>query len=212
MDQRKTGKFIAQIRKEKGLTQRELAQKLLISDKTVSKWECGNGLPEVALMSPLCEVLEITVNELLAGERLFGSAYQKKAEENIMSLIREREESKFRLIISILVAVLAIVPNCLLIVLSEYAALPLWANIVLKVVALVFLFGGIFIAGALEMRRAVFECKQCKKRFIPTKTAYIMSLHMNYTRRLKCPHCGKRSWCKRKLSFDGEAEEEKKEG
>ena len=212
MDQRKTGKFIAQIRKEKGLTQRELAEKLLISDKTVSKWECGNGLPEVALMSPLCEVLEITVNELLAGERLFGSAYQKKAEENIMSLIKEREESKFRLIVSILVVVLAIVPNCLLIAVSEYVALPLWANISLKVVGLVFLFGGIFIAAALEMRRAIFACGKCKKRFIPKKMAYIMAPHLNFTRLLKCPHCGKRSWCKRKFSLDEEAEEEKKEG
>ena len=69
MDQLKTGKFIAEMRKSKGLTQKQLADALLISDKTVSKWECGNGLPEVSLMLPLCEILGITVNELITGKR-----------------------------------------------------------------------------------------------------------------------------------------------
>ena len=62
MDQIKIGKFIAQMRKEKKLTQRNLADELCISDKTISKWECGKGLPEVSLMLPLCEILEISVN------------------------------------------------------------------------------------------------------------------------------------------------------
>ncbi|MDE7084364.1 MAG: helix-turn-helix domain-containing protein [Clostridia bacterium] len=70
MNQIETGKFIKTARKEKSLTQRELAEKLNISEKTVSKWETGNGLPEVSLMLPLCKILDITVNELLSGERL----------------------------------------------------------------------------------------------------------------------------------------------
>ena len=77
MDQLKIGKFIARTRKEKGLTQKQLADALLISDKTVSKWECGNGIPEVSLMMPLCETLGITVNELLSAKRLSTSDYQK---------------------------------------------------------------------------------------------------------------------------------------
>lgn len=85
MDQLKIGKFIAQMRKEQSLTQRQLADMIGISDKTVSKWEAGNGLPEVSLMIPLCNSLHINVNELLSGERLADSEYQKKAEENIMS-------------------------------------------------------------------------------------------------------------------------------
>ena len=70
MDQIRIGRFIAQCRKTGGLTQRQLADGLGISDKTVSKWECGNGLPEVSLMLPLCEALGITVNDLLSGERV----------------------------------------------------------------------------------------------------------------------------------------------
>lgn len=67
MDQIKTGRFIAAERKRQGRTQRQLAEALGISDKTVSKWECGNGFPEVSLLLPLCQALEVSVNELLTG-------------------------------------------------------------------------------------------------------------------------------------------------
>ena len=98
MDQIKIGKFIAEMRKQKGLTQRQLAETLLISDKTVSKWETGRGLPEVSLMMPLCEILDINVNELLSGERLAEEAYKQKAEENMMNLVKEAQESKKKII------------------------------------------------------------------------------------------------------------------
>ncbi|MCH5340015.1 MAG: helix-turn-helix transcriptional regulator [Acetatifactor sp.] len=94
MDQVKIGKFIADLRKEKGLTQRELAETVGVSDKTISKWECGNGMPEMSMLMPLCRVLGINVNELLSGERLSDDSYSRKAEENIMNLIQEKEESK----------------------------------------------------------------------------------------------------------------------
>lgn len=70
MDQKKTGQFIAALRRNRNMTQRQLAEKLDISEKTISKWECGNGLPEVTYMETLCEILGITVNELLMGERI----------------------------------------------------------------------------------------------------------------------------------------------
>ena len=92
MDQIQIGKFIAEMRKRQGLTQRQLADALSISDKTISKWECGKGLPEVSLMLPLCGILEITVNDLLTGERVPQLEYQKKAEENMMDLMKENED------------------------------------------------------------------------------------------------------------------------
>ncbi len=70
MDQKKTGQFIAALRRNRNMTQGQLAEKLDISEKTISKWECGNGLPEVTYMETLCEILGITVNELLMGERI----------------------------------------------------------------------------------------------------------------------------------------------
>ena len=83
MDQIKIGKFIAETRKAQSMTQKQLADVLSISDKTISKWECGKGLPEVSLMLPLCDVLHITVNDLLSGAKISQTDYQKKAEENL---------------------------------------------------------------------------------------------------------------------------------
>ncbi len=94
MDQKIIGKFIAEQRKEKSYSQKQLAELLGISDKTISKWECGNGLPEVSLMLPLCEILKINVNELLSGKRLSEDNYQSKAEENLASLVKEKEYPK----------------------------------------------------------------------------------------------------------------------
>ena len=94
MDQVRTGRFIAVRRKEKGLTQKQLAEKLGISDKTVSKWECGNGFPEISLLLPLCDELGITVNDLLSAELVPGEAYQEKAENNMVDMIKEREENR----------------------------------------------------------------------------------------------------------------------
>lgn len=92
MDQIKIGNFIADMRKVKNITQKQMAEQLGISDRTVSKWECGNGMPEVSMMLPLCEILDISVNELLSGERLSQNDYHNKAEENIINLVQEKEK------------------------------------------------------------------------------------------------------------------------
>ena len=94
MDQVKIGNFIADIRKEKKMTQKELAEAIGVSDKAISKWECGKGMPEVSMLMPLCQELQINVNELLSGGRLSEDSYSQKAEENIMNLMQEKEESK----------------------------------------------------------------------------------------------------------------------
>ncbi len=87
MNQEKIGKFIAALRKEQNLTQEELATKLGITAKAVSKWECGKGLPDASLMLELCKILKITVNDLLSGERVDKENYQKKLEKNIIDTI-----------------------------------------------------------------------------------------------------------------------------
>lgn len=94
MDQIKIGRFIAEMRKQQDLTQREFADILGISDKTVSKWECGNGMPEVSLMLSICEILRVNLNELFSGERLTDAVYREKAEENMMELVKEAEKVK----------------------------------------------------------------------------------------------------------------------
>lgn len=99
MNQKKIGKFIAELRKEKKYTQKEIAEKLGISEKTISKWECGNGMPEVVYMEPLCNILGITVNELLIGEYLHVPELLYKLDMSRLELMKqlEFEELKFRM-------------------------------------------------------------------------------------------------------------------
>ena len=106
MDQIKTGRFIAAERKRQGRTQRQLAEALGISDKTVSKWECGNGFPEVSLLLPLCQALEVSVNELLTGARVSDQEYRGKAEDNMVDLVRQAQENRKKLLLSVAVAAL----------------------------------------------------------------------------------------------------------
>lgn len=106
MDQKKIGSFIAKLRKEKGMTQKELAERLCVSDKTVSKWECGNSLPEITLLGTLCEALDSNVNELLSGEKIADTEYSKKAEENMMNLMADsKKNGKMEFILGVILAV-----------------------------------------------------------------------------------------------------------
>ena len=115
MNPEKTGKYIAERRKAMGMTQKELAEKIAVSDKAISKWECGNGLPDITRVKDLCIALEINVNELLSGEALSDSEYSLKAEENIMALIKDNEKQKSNNRVQYIVgAVLAPILMCLL--------------------------------------------------------------------------------------------------
>lgn len=200
MDQIKIGRFIAAIRKEQNFTQRQLAEKLNISDKTVSKWECGNGLPEVSLMLPLCDALKINVNELLSGERLSDDNYHEKAEENVMDLIREKEESKKKIILSAMVAGLTIIAALPMFIISGMLEMETWLRFLLIGIGLFVIIMGIIIACILDRDAGTFECQKCGTRFTPDMKSYIMGAHTITKRHLKCPHCGESSYCKHRLS------------
>ena len=93
MNQTEIGKFIAKCRKEKKLTQAQLAEKLNITDRAVSKWETGKSMPDSSIMLELCKILGITVNELLSGEEIDMESYEKKADENLIALKRKDENN-----------------------------------------------------------------------------------------------------------------------
>lgn len=113
MDQIKVGEFISTIRKEKQLTQKDLAEQLGVSDKTISRWETGKGLPDISTMLPLCELLDISINELVSGQKLPLDEYSQKAEENIMTLLEEnqnnKEKGKFQIILGFFILALSII-------------------------------------------------------------------------------------------------------
>ncbi|MDE6504769.1 MAG: helix-turn-helix domain-containing protein [Clostridia bacterium] len=200
MDQVKIGKFIHEMRKEQSLTQRELAEKLNISDKTVSKWETGNGLPEVGLMLPLCGALRISVNELLSGERLDEKQYYKKAEQNIMDLLREKAEAKKKIIISAIICIITVLAGVTLAVVAGLFEMQIWLRVLLIAIAVIIACAGIGLACVLDREAGVYECPNCGERFVPTLKGYIFGAHTLTKRKLKCPNCGKRGYCKKRLT------------
>lgn len=200
MDQIKIGRFIAERRKEGSYTQRQLADMLGISDKTVSKWETGNGLPDVSLMMPLCDSLHITVNELLSGQRLTDFEYKDKAEENMMSLMAERAESKKKIILSVVVCFLTLLSGVTMFVLSGALEMETWLRILLMLIGLTVVFGGIGVAVALDITAGTYECPRCGARFVPAAAAYIAGPHTITKRKLKCPDCGEISYCRKRLT------------
>jgi len=144
MDHIKTGKFIAQQRKEKEFTQKQLADKLGVSDKAVSRWECGKGFPDVSLMIPLCELLGISVNELLCGEKLDELEYHIKAEENIVTLVKITSYKKIAL--NIFISVLLFIIPFGFVILAAEKLLP---TIIMPMVLFIALISVVcnFIAG-----------------------------------------------------------------
>ena len=200
MDQIQIGKFIAEERKRKGYTQRALADILGISDKTISKWERGNGFPDVSLLLPLCNELEITVNELLSGERLQEPDYKKKAEENMVNLVKEAQESKKKIILSGAVVLLVLMAALPLFILAGMLEVEVWLRAVLIGIGFVVLVIGIVVACILDREAGAFECPECKERFVPEMGAYIMGPHTITKRKLKCPKCGATKYCKHVLT------------
>ena len=199
MDQIKIGRFIAETRKSQNITQKQVAEALSISDKTVSKWERGRGLPEISLMLPLCEVLHISVNELLTGERVSESEYRKKAEENMMNLMQENEENKKRIALSVICGVITMIAVIALLVLSAYVEMPTPARIALIVLAAATAAAGIGAAVVLDVKTGCFECPYCKALFVPTMSEYVKGCHTFTRRRLTCHECGKTGMCRHRL-------------
>ena len=170
------------------------------SDKTISKWERGNGFPEVSLLLPLCAALEITVNELLSGERVSEEEYRRKAEENMVNLVKEAQESKKKIILSAMVAGLTLIAAIPLFLLAGALALETWLRILLIVTGAVVVFGGIAIACILDIEAGAYACPECHHRFVPDMKSYLMGPHTITKRKLVCPYCGARRYCKKVLT------------
>lgn len=202
MDQVKIGKFLSDERKAKGYTQKQLSELLGISDKTISKWECGNGFPEASLLLPLCNELEITVNELLTGERISQQNYKKKAEENMVNMIREKEENKQKILLTTMIGVISTITfvTLLLVVCFYTDVITLPIKMVLMVIAISVFGVGLYVAMWGDRKIGYFKCRNCNQLFTPIFMQYNMGMHLLSTRYLKCPHCKTRTWCKKVMT------------
>lgn len=122
MNQEKIGRFIAKCRKEQGITQAQLADKLDITSKAVSKWESGRGLPDATRMIDLCNILKITVNDLLSGEKVSEKNYVNQVDENLVELQKQKQAINMAVRISyICIAVIIFISNLINIVLYGVA-------------------------------------------------------------------------------------------
>ena len=201
MNLSKIGKFIAECRKVKGLTQEQLAEKLYITDRAVSKWERGLSLPDAGIMLELCSLLDINVNELLNGEKIEMKDYKEKNEELLLELARQDENKNRKILnITIIASILAVVSYIAVIIMSSLAfGEGLKFGIIMVVSTLIFL-SSMFIIFKYEIEAGYHECKKCNHKFVPTYMQAMMAPHMGYTRYLKCPKCNKRSWAKKVMN------------
>ena len=199
MDQIRSGRLIAEERKKKGYTQRQLAGKLNISDKTISKWECGNGFPEVSLLLPLCDELGITVNDLLSGEIVPREDYQKKAENNMVEMIREREANKKQFTLTLLLGGVSLAAFLtLLIVVCVYTdVIPLTVKLILLAIACVIFTVGVTAVMEGQRKIGYYQCEKCGETFVPGFRTHLLGFNMVSRRFMKCPCCQKRAWCRK---------------
>lgn len=205
MNQIKIGKFIAQCRKKENLTQMQLAEKLNITDRAVSKWETGKALPDASIMLTLCEILKITVNDLLSGEIVTMENYNKEMEQKLIEMVKQKEENDKRMlalewVIGILSVVVLLVP----ILIAAYLPMEDWQRIVLCCSGVIPAFVGFFFAIKIEQVAGYYKCKHCNHCYVPTYKVMSLSMHMGRTRYMKCPNCGKRSWQRKVVSKEEE--------
>ena len=200
MDQIKIGRFISECRKKAGLTQAQLAEKLNITDRAVSKWETGRAMPDSAIMLELCGILGISVNDLLCGEVVAVENYNKEMENNLFEMVRQKEESDRQLlmlewVIGILSCIVLFVP----VLIGALVPMKEWLRLVIVFSGFIPAFVGFIFAVKIEQVAGYYECAECSHRYVPTFKAVIFAMHMGRTRYMKCPKCGQTSWQKKVL-------------
>lgn len=201
MDQVKIGRFIAERRKKENLTQLQLAEKLNITDRAVSKWERGKAMPDSSIMLALCNVLKITVNDLLSGEVVTMENYNKEMENKLIEMVKQKEQADKRLLsMEIFIGVLVSVILFTLIFVAAYVQMENWLRILLIAVGFVLFIIGCTYALRIEQVAGHYECAGCGHRYVPTYTSVLLAPHINRTRYMRCPKCNQKSWQKKKIS------------
>lgn len=200
MNQIKIGRFIAERRKAIKLTQLQLADRLNITDKAISKWERGIAMPDTSIMLQLCDILGINVNELLSGEKISMENSNQKNEQLLIDISKEIER-KNKVIwtsmwVIMTVSIIALLAGCF--ITAFFIPEGVWQIVALLGLCIVFLIP-CFYALKLEVSVGVYKCKKCGCEIVPTYSEALNAMHMGTTRYLKCPKCQKRTWCKKVL-------------
>ncbi len=200
MNQIKIGRFIAECRKQNNLTQMQLAEKLGITDKAISKWERGIAMPDSSIMLELCDILGISVNELLSGEKINMENNNQKNEQLLLDMAKELEKKNktiWNAMWTIMtVSIIGLIGG--LAIIAFFVPEGPWMLIAILTLCVVFMIP-CFYALKLEVSVGAYKCKNCGHEIVPTYMEALNAMHRGTTRYLKCPKCNKRTWCKKVL-------------
>ncbi|MBQ9922087.1 MAG: helix-turn-helix domain-containing protein [Clostridia bacterium] len=201
MEQLKIGKFIAECRKRENLTQMQLAEKLNITDRAVSKWETGKAMPDSSIMLDLCEILKITVNDLLSGEIIVMDNYREKTEELLLEMTSQKEQTDKKLLsLEILIGILSMIILLGFTFVASFFNMENWLRITFIIFGFLVALIGLVYALKIEQTAGYYECQKCKHRYVPTFSSVFLAMHINRTRYMKCPKCKQFSWQKKVIS------------
>ena len=201
MDQIKIGNFIAECRKKNNLTQMQLAEKLNITDRAISKWENGKSMPDSSIMLELCNELKISVNELLSGEMIEMKDYNQIAEKNLLEMAKKEEvQNKKMMFYEIVIGYMSSVTFLILLFTASFAVENIVARIILFILAFLVLIIGVSFALKIETETGYYECQKCHHKYVPKYSKVYFAMHIGTKRYMKCPKCNERTWQKKVLS------------
>lgn len=201
MNQIKIGKFIAECRKKNNMTQLQLAEKLNITDRAISKWENGKSMPDYSVILDLCRELKISVNDLLCGEVVKMDNYNKNLENNLLEMIKQKQQSDKRLLLSeIYIGLFSTIIFLSLAFVASFVEMQTWLRILLIVIGITNFIIGVAYAIKIEQVAGYYECGKCHHTFIPEYKDVFFAIHAGRTRYLKCPKCNQRSWNKKVIN------------
>ena len=198
MDQIKIGKFIAECRKKKNLTQAQLAEELNITNRAISKWETGKAMPDSDIMLDLCDILGIKVNELLCGEMIEIEHKDEQLNELIFQMAKNEERYHKRLLHSayVIIATSLTALICLMSLISLLIPECGFQDFLIIVSVILFIIP-CMIALKFKAETGYYECKNCQHMFVPNYKEIAVLMQTPTRRLLKCTKCGKWTWCKK---------------
>ncbi len=193
MDQMKIGKFISTKRKEKKITQSELAEKLNITNRAISKWENGFCSPDASNMLDLCKILDIKINDLFSGEIVDMKDNEKILEENLLEMTRMKEQRDKELLwLELFIGIIVSIFMLTCIFLATFIDMPNWLKVSIIIISIVQFAFGISYVIRIEQIAGYYECDKYHYQYIPSYKSVLFACHINRTRKMKCPQCHKK--------------------
>ncbi len=186
----------------------QLAEKLGITDRAVSKWETGKSMPDASLMLELCQILRISVNDLLSGEVVTMENYNEKTEKHLLEMMQQKELADKRLLsLEIVLGIFAAVFLFTMVFIAALVPMQDWLRVLLMIIGFATFLICIPFAIRIEQVAGYYECARCGHQYIPTFRSVLWAAHINRTRYMKCPHCHQKSWQKKILHKDPDPSE-----